>query len=111
MCRRDINNYYRPNTLLVNRGNLMEDRELILNQQLLQIQQMMMDIGVTNMTGTSPETIQSLPTKKVESLAEDPEASKCMVCLSSYEIGDDTTILFCCKLYLVHAFHSICIRE
>ena len=87
------------------------DSTIIVYQQLLQIQQMMMDIGVTNMTGTSPETIQSLPTKKVESLAEDPEASKCMVCLSSYEIGDDTTILFCCKLYLVHAFHSICIRE
>lgn len=111
MCRRDANEYYNPNTMLIRRGNLMEDPLFILAQQMAQMQQMMMEVGVYNMQGCNEEQILALPTRKIQDLPEDPEAGKCMVCLCSYEIGEEAKTLICCNIYLVHMFHSTCIDE
>ena len=111
MCRRDSNIYYNPNTILIRRGNLMEDPLYLLSQQMAQMQMMMMEVGVQNMRGASPETVSALPTHVIDALPPDPEAAKCMICLCQYEIGEEAKTLACCNVYLVHMFHSTCIGE
>ena len=111
MCRRNANDYYNPNTMLIRRGNLMEDPLFILAQQMAQMQQMMMEVGVNQMRGIGEEAIAGLPTRRIKELPDDPEACKCMVCLCPYEIGEEAKTLMCCKKYLVHMFHTTCIDE
>lgn len=97
MCRREAGEYYSPNTILIRRGNLMEDPLLILAQQMAQLQESMLEIGIHELRGTSEETIRNLPNNVVSTVPEDPEAGKCMVCLCHYELGEETKTLPCCK--------------
>lgn len=110
MCQREGSSFYGPNTLLIRRGNMMEDPLYVLSQQMYQMQQIMMDVGGPDQEGTPDSVINSLPTKIVQENSEDEE-SKCTVCLCDYQINESVKILTCCNSHLGHVFHSTCIDE
>lgn len=90
---------------------LTEQQMIALARQILELEQMMRAMGEHQMQGASEEAITVLPTQKISQIPEDPEAAKCMVCLSEYEIGEEVKTLPCCNYNLVHMFHTSCVNE
>ena len=114
MCQREGSSFYGPNTLLIRRGNMMEDPLYVLSQQMYQMQQIMMDVGGPDQEGTPDSVINSLPTRIIQEEGkeeDEEEQSKCTVCLCSYQVNETVKVLSCCKLHLGHIFHSSCIDE
>jgi len=76
-----------------------------LNRQLFHLQLLMqsMDMGAEH-EGSDPSIIQTLPTHKLANIPTNPEAARCMICLTDYEIGEMVKTLPC-----FHMFHPGCI--
>jgi len=90
----------------MNRGNAVDDPMFLLARQMMQLQEIMEGMGQAQIPGASPELIESLPTHTIENIPDDPEAAKCMVCLSQYEVGETVRTLPC-----FHRFHTSCVDE
>lgn len=85
---------------------LTEQQMIMLARQILELEQMMRAMGEQQIQGASEEAISMLPTHKIAVIPEDPEAAKCMVCLSEYELGEEVKTLPC-----FHMFHTECVNE
>ncbi|CAG9328676.1 unnamed protein product [Blepharisma stoltei] len=92
--------------IYVRRTQMSEDPMVVLARHLLSMQQAMGQMGAPELNGAADENIQSLPTHIMQTLPQDPEAAKCMVCLCGYEIGEEVRTLPC-----FHMFHVRCVDE
>lgn len=115
MGRRNVNEppsvMFSGGNLYVRRNQMWEDPQDVLARHIMNLNQSMAVMGAPSVQPASEEMIQRLPTKRLDTIPEDAEAAKCMVCLESYQIGDDAKSLPCCNFYLVHMFHTVCIDE
>mmetsp|Transcript_26583 Transcript_26583/g.26247 ORF Transcript_26583/g.26247 Transcript_26583/m.26247 type:complete len:99 (+) Transcript_26583:1170-1466(+) len=93
-------------SLYVRRNHMWEDPMEILARHIMSLNQSMAGIGGPQTMSAPEEIIQSLPVKCLSSIPEDAEASKCMVCLEPYAIGETVKTLPC-----FHMFHTNCIDE
>lgn len=77
-----------------------------LNRQLFHLQLLMqsLEMGGSEPVGASSTTVVNLPTHKLKSIPSNPEAARCMICLTDYSIGEMVKTLPC-----FHMFHPECI--
>ncbi|CAG9321060.1 unnamed protein product [Blepharisma stoltei] len=85
---------------------LTDQQMLALARQVVELEQVMRAMGQQQIQGASQDAIAMLPTHKIAVIPEDPEAAKCMVCLSEYGIGEEVKTLPC-----FHMFHTACVNE
>ena len=112
LCQREGSSFYGPGTVLIRRGNVMEDPLYVLSQQMFQMQQIMMDGGGRdNHEGLTESEINSFPQTYIDELSASDSDSTCMVCLCAYEQGETYKTLTCRNISVVHRFHSMCIDE
>jgi hypothetical protein len=78
-----------------------------LNRQLFHLQLLMqsLEMGGSEPEGASVATVQALPIHKLSTIPSNPEAARCMICLTDYVVGDDVKTLPC-----FHMFHPECIN-
>ena len=86
---------------------MAEDPRVQMMQQLMQLLQ----AAGHHHESTNEDVLSALPTQSLQVLPQGDEASKCMICITDYSLGEEVTTLPCCKLYAVHLFHTPCIHE
>lgn len=97
--------HMQPEIMFIPRNGYMSPQITDLNRQLFQLQLLMQGLEIPQ-EQTDQRIIESLPSRSLTSIPSNPEASRCMICLNDYQIGDVVTTLPC-----FHMFHPECITE
>lgn len=106
MVHRAVQVQLDPNLILARHPGALRDPRIMLIRQILQLQEMLQAMGHPQSSGAPQDVIDTLPTHRIQSIPDNPELSKCMICLCDYEIGEEVRTLPC-----FHIFHVQCIDE
>lgn len=86
------------------RASAPRNNRLILRQILTMLDSM------RHLTEEFSETlISTLPVFVLDVIPSNSEQKSCLICMNDFEAGNQVRALPCCKVYLVHIFHTDCV--